>query len=80
MLKTGRTNLIRGECGKVPEILKKSIAVFLAGFGNESGPVTVEKILEVLHDEYFDLKDFLQTVTYLIKFQQITKEIIGRKN
>lgn len=65
--------------GKVTEMLKKSLAVLLVRVGNESGPGTAEKILDVLRDEYFDLDDFLQTVSNLKTCQQITKEIVDGK-
>ena len=64
---------------KVRKILKKSLAVLLVNVRMEGGQETAEKLLEVVHDEYFDLTDFQQNVKNMDTCEEITRNILAEK-
>lgn len=63
---------------KVSKMLKQSLAVLLVRVCRDSGKETAEKILEVLQDDYFDLKEFQENVTTLKECEEITQLIVKK--
>ena len=78
--KTGSSSIQPEHCInslRVSEMLRQSLAVALARVAMDSGEGTAEKIIEVLQDESFDLKDFQQHVTSLKNCEDITRSVAG---
>ena len=61
---------------RVSQILKQSLALSLLRVGMECGEETAEKIIEVLHDDFFDFKDFQRHVTSLKKCEEIVNKFV----
>ena len=78
--KTGSSSIQPEHCInslRVSEMLRQSLAVALVRVAMDSGEGTAEKIIEVLQDESFDLKDFQQHVTSLKNCEDITRSVAG---
>ena len=61
---------------RVSQMLKQSLALSLLRVGMECGEETAEKIIEVLHDDFFDFKDFQRHVTSLKKCEEILNKFV----
>lgn len=61
---------------RVSQMLKQSLALSLLRVGMECGEETAEKIIEVLHDDFFDFKDFQRHVTSLKKCEEIVNKFV----
>lgn len=65
-----------GKRSRLSELLNRSLAIALVRVEKECGRRTVDKILEVLQDEFFDLKEFQKHVRNFEECQEITNNLL----
>lgn len=64
--------------GKLSSLLSQSLAISLVKVRRECGDETAAQILNILRDEYFDIKRFKKEVTCITKCQEITSMTIKK--
>jgi len=71
--KSSRRNM---EMKRRRQLLQCSLALNLVKVGRDSGKDTVEDILNVLTDEYFDLEDFMKTVKTVEDCEKVARSVM----
>lgn len=64
--------------GKLSLLLSQSLAISLVKVRRECGDETAGQILNILRDDYFDIRRFKKEVTCIGKCQEITSNVIKK--